>query len=264
MTLLAALLAASQAASQPAPQPPPAPPSYPAAPLAAARGGCSARLPLAGGVLLELGYHGGRDESYFRLWDPSWPPLRDGASHGAVLHFAPGDEEGAQSLAARTGQAGERIALYLHAGRGPERLLRIGRAGSFVLYVGDRLLGTYVLPRAEAAVTLLLACARVAAAAPPAQDEGPALESYFSTDDYPAEALRLVEQGTVRFAILVDAEGRVADCTVTVSSGSASLDEATCRIVRERMRYRPAGDPQGNAVARREADLAVTWSLPDD
>ena len=53
----------------------------------------------------------------------------------------------------------------------------------------------------------------------------------FSTDDYPLDALRKSEAGTVAVALKIGADGRVTDCVVTGSSGSASLDAQTCRIL---------------------------------
>lgn len=270
---LLAFAAAAQAAPQLAPRtgPPPPTPSIRRIPddpalawtFTARNGGCSARVPLPGGAALDLGFHPGRDENYFSLSDPAWPPFRDGASVNASLRFAPGEEEPAVATTARSPRSGGRVLLFLRPARGEERLRRIGRFGIFVLFLGDRNIGAYGLPQAEAGVARLIACAREAGAgAPSGQRQGPALNTYFTTDDYPREALRRREQGTVTFSILVGPDGRVADCTVTGSSGSASLDAATCRILRERARYRPARDPQGNAVAGREDGLAVTWSLP--
>lgn len=87
------------------------------------------------------------------------------------------------------------------------------------------------------------------------------LASYLSTDDYPAAALRNNEQGRVTVILDVAPTGRVNNCIVTESSGSATLDSTTCRIMRSRPRYRPARNPRGVAVADR--DLAIVrWQLP--
>jgi TonB family protein len=87
------------------------------------------------------------------------------------------------------------------------------------------------------------------------------LASYFSDDDYPAVALRAEEEGTVSFRLTIDADGRVADCQVTASSGSAALDSATCRILRSRARYSPARDARGRPTIGSDA-ARVTWRLP--
>lgn len=66
----------------------------------------------------------------------------------------------------------------------------------------------------------------------------------FTGDDYPAEALQRNEQGTTVVRIHVSADGHVASCLVDQSSGSTSLDAATCRIISERARW-----PQRNEAS---------------
>ena len=97
----------------------------------------------------------------------------------------------------------------------------------------------------------------------PPRDDRPDLLTYFSVDDYPSAALRSDEQGTVGARVDIDATGRVTTCTVTGSSGSASLDSTTCRIMRSRVRYRPARDASGRPV-RGTATLRVMWRLPPE
>ena len=89
------------------------------------------------------------------------------------------------------------------------------------------------------------------------------LSTYFSTDDYPAAALRGLEQGTTGFRLSIGADGRVFNCVVTRSSGSAALDAATCRILRSRARYRPARDTVGNPMTGSDSGR-VTWRLPEE
>ncbi|HEV7661562.1 MAG TPA: TonB family protein [Allosphingosinicella sp.] len=89
------------------------------------------------------------------------------------------------------------------------------------------------------------------------------LNYYFSTDDYPAAALRGNEQGTTGFRLTIGTNGRVTACMVTLSSGSAALDQATCRILRSRARYIPARDSYGNPVEGSDSGR-VTWRLPAD
>ena len=47
---------------------------------------------------------------------------------------------------------------------------------------------------------------------------------------------------------IVGTNGRVTDCAVTRSSGNAELDTATCRLIKRRLRYRPARDAQGRPI----------------
>lgn len=66
--------------------------------------------------------------------------------------------------------------------------------------------------------------------------------------DYPHAALRAGIEGTVTVRISVAASGRVSDCAIARSSGSAELDATTCRLIRQRFRYRPAKDTEGRNV----------------
>jgi protein TonB len=85
----------------------------------------------------------------------------------------------------------------------------------------------------------------------------------FAPDDYPAAALRNHEQGTTRYRVEIGAEGRVTNCAITGSSGSALLDQTTCRIVSRWARFAPARDSAGNLVTdSREAE--VSWRIGGD
>jgi TonB family protein len=83
-----------------------------------------------------------------------------------------------------------------------------------------------------------------------------------SDDDYPAEAIRKGEQGTVGFRLAVSPEGLVTDCSVIASSGSAILDGQTCRLMSERARFTPARDVRGGAAAD-TVQARIRWILPE-
>jgi len=114
-------------------------------------------------------------------------------------------------------------------------------------------------PPPEAALEPIPA-APVPLAAVPARPVVP-LASLFSTDDYPAAALRAEEEGVVHFALLIGPEGRVRHCALVASSGSAALDSATCRILRSRARYRPGRDAAGRPAWDWQGGR-MSWSLP--
>lgn len=93
---------------------------------------------------------------------------------------------------------------------------------------------------------------------PPApQTDWPPI-SLFTSDDYPAAAMRGNDEGMVRYRLEIGPNGRVSSCAITASSGSAPLDNATCRILTTRSRFRPAQDSAGNAVPDAR-DGEVTW-----
>lgn len=89
------------------------------------------------------------------------------------------------------------------------------------------------------------------------------LGEIFGEADYPWPALIRSEQGVVRLEVSVDPAGSVEGCRVTDSSGSERLDEATCRILRERARYAPARNSDGDQVADR-VTAQINWQLPPE
>lgn len=86
---------------------------------------------------------------------------------------------------------------------------------------------------------------------------------FFGADDYPTEAISASEQGRVIAKLWIDATGKVVSCTVTVSSGSVSLDRTTCKIALEKVSFTPATDRRGRPVAAAYT-LPVRWVLPTD
>lgn len=95
----------------------------------------------------------------------------------------------------------------------------------------------------------------------PAKAPG-ALATLFSSDDYPAEAIRAREEGAVGFRLTVGKDGRVTGCAVTASSGSAILDSTTCQLIASRARFQPARDHQGRPTEDSFSGRIV-WRLPE-
>jgi protein TonB len=112
---------------------------------------------------------------------------------------------------------------------------------------------------APSSVTVITRCAGGAAAAVPLGSPA----SWITSDDYPPKALRLGQEGRVGVAYVIGIEGRVADCRVTASSGSAVLDAASCDILFRRASYTPARDAAGCPIASRRA-LAIRWQIPKE
>lgn len=87
------------------------------------------------------------------------------------------------------------------------------------------------------------------------------LPRLFSSSDYPPDALRNDQGGTVAVVLLIDTDGKVADCTLTQTSGAAALDAQTCAIIRQRARYKPAKGLDGKPA--RDVDSArIRWIIP--
>jgi TonB family protein len=76
----------------------------------------------------------------------------------------------------------------------------------------------------------------------------PNMASLVSAADYPAAAKAAKHSGRVGFILDVGADGRVTKCSVFESSGSDILDQATCRILRERVLASPGRNAAGVAV----------------
>ena len=98
------------------------------------------------------------------------------------------------------------------------------------------------------------------AATPKATAIDPA--SWFSSDDYPLEAVKQGVQGSVTFEVDVDAAGKPTACRIAVSSGSPILDQRTCEIVSEKGQFKPAVGPGGRPVAGRYSNRAI-WKMPN-
>lgn len=87
--------------------------------------------------------------------------------------------------------------------------------------------------------------------------------SWVTNDDYPADALGKGEKGPVKFALSVDPHGRPTGCRIVESSGSASLDQTTCRVMLARGNFRPATDQAGKAIAGLW-EHGVKWQSPTE
>jgi len=87
------------------------------------------------------------------------------------------------------------------------------------------------------------------------------MRTLFSADDYPAEAQRKGEEGTVQAELTVDQNGRVSACRVVRSSGSTSLDTASCSLLTRRGRFTPARDAEGRAVVNKITSPPIVWRL---
>jgi protein TonB len=86
------------------------------------------------------------------------------------------------------------------------------------------------------------------------------LQGLIRSDDYPPSALDREEQGTLSVSLSVGANGRVSGCSVASSSGSKTLDQATCRILTSRAKFTPARDSSGNPTTG-TVSQRITWRI---
>jgi len=63
-----------------------------------------------------------------------------------------------------------------------------------------------------------------------------------------------MDRGTVGLSVRVTPEGRASNCRVVRSSGSPQADALMCQLTEAYVRFRPARDPSGRAIAQ-----DVTW-----
>ena len=87
--------------------------------------------------------------------------------------------------------------------------------------------------------------------------------NWVTTNDYPTRELREELEGTTRYRLAISAEGRVTNCSVTSSSGSAGLDRAACDNLQHRARFEPATDENGARTAGSYSGT-VTWRIPEE
>jgi len=84
----------------------------------------------------------------------------------------------------------------------------------------------------------------------------------FSSDAYPAEALKKREQGTAAARVSYDQDGRPTACHIVQSSGSPSLDATTCRLLIAKGKFNLGRANDGQPVVS-EGRVKVRWTLPE-
>lgn len=87
--------------------------------------------------------------------------------------------------------------------------------------------------------------------------------SWFSDEDYPVAANLDGTEGKAGFKLGIGLDGRVADCAITVGSGSEVLDETTCTILKQRARFKPATNAKGVIVPGVYSGM-ITWRIPQN
>ncbi|CAA9509062.1 MAG: hypothetical protein AVDCRST_MAG09-1475 [uncultured Sphingomonas sp.] len=86
------------------------------------------------------------------------------------------------------------------------------------------------------------------------------LTGLIRSEDYPAINIRNNQTGRVKVVLLVGADGKVADCSLTETSGVAALDAQTCVLIKDRAKLRPAIGADGRP-ARDVVVQAVHWLI---
>lgn len=108
-------------------------------------------------------------------------------------------------------------------------------------------------------VTVPEAAADYSVARSPSPLSNPA--TWVTPADYPAVARLAGAEGTTGFRLEVDSLGQVTSCEVVSPSGSTALDQATCFLVSQRARFRPAQDVAGKPKPGQYSSR-IRWVLP--
>ncbi len=83
-----------------------------------------------------------------------------------------------------------------------------------------------------------------------------------TADDYPQASIRAEEEGSVVARYVIGTDGKVVDgtCTIQKSSGHSRLDDATCRVIERRFRFRPA--QQNGEPVQETRTQGFRWQIP--
>ncbi|MBX3562316.1 MAG: energy transducer TonB [Sphingomonas sp.] len=148
---------------------------------------------------------------------------------------------------------------------------RLARSAALSIEAGGQTLISLPLPNAEGAVQALRMCndnllsqwgVDVALWNSLRTRPEPIAElvTIFTPGDYPSAAFHRGVSGALVIRYTVDVDGRVSACAVAESSGHASLDEGTCRLMLSRGRFRPAIGADGEPVATQMV-IPVRWEM---
>lgn len=133
----------------------------------------------------------------------------------------------------------------------------LGKSSSLHLLAGKDLDQRFADPQIGPALRVLDACVadlRAAWNIGPNGAKSPALrtfatagdfESLFTSRDLPQAGIGLNYAAPVGFVLLIDEAGRIADCTVTETSGGAALDAQSCAVPTRFAKFKPAVGADG-------------------
>lgn len=111
----------------------------------------------------------------------------------------------------------------------------------------------------------VIAPPRPPAPPPPRQSQARSLsgnlQNLISGDDYPSSAMDNNETGSVTVMLTVGPSGRVTGCSITSSTASSTLQNATCRLLSARARFSPAQDENGNPTSSSFGPTRIVWQL---
>ena len=84
---------------------------------------------------------------------------------------------------------------------------------------------------------------------------------WFGRKAYPPVALRAHQEGRVVFMLDINEKGVPTACKIAAGSGSEPLDVGTCAISLAHLRFKPALEASGKAIASTYL-MSVRWVIP--
>jgi protein TonB len=79
---------------------------------------------------------------------------------------------------------------------------------------------------------------------------------------YPERARERGEEGTVEYRVDVDRDGALRSCEIIKSSGHSQLDQATCELMIQHVKFAPDVNEEGRPLES-IFQGTIVWKLPD-
>ena len=151
-----------------------------------------------------------------------------------------------------------------------EKITLAGVRDTLAIHAGREYRQSFAVPGIERALPMLATCATQLRAAYKVSEADVAgivtepvgrVAEIFSTKDYPTEAVRNGQYGTIGVLVWIETSGRISTCEIIESNAAAVLEQTTCDLLKMRARFTPARDAAGNAV-RAPSFARIRWQLP--
>ncbi len=256
-------------------------------------GSCSAIASYGRDILVRVSHDLARNEAHFSVVRPVWRSIEEGRRYQLRIDFSNGNYyDGPPNAGVHIGEGDTRSSGITATLNGREFLADFAGAAWMEIRVEGTLIASLNLRGTRAVMSQVRACSARAfredtrdpfARLPssPPTPTSPLLEGVrrppnssappsiarlrsgsISNADMPMSSIRAGSSGTTRITMLVDATGVATDCSVTGSSGDATLDAWTCTLAVRRFRFTPATRNGQNVVGT--YSQSVRWVLPDD
>lgn len=222
-----------------------------------------------------------QQDAYFTIYNQNWTTV-DGKSYDLNYNFGQKSYDGSSIGLKSNGSLGKGLSIRVNdefmSSLASSQSLSITRNGSVVddlnLSGSSEAVSIFrnCLASAKKVIATKIAQEEALAHIPfnPFKDETinkpPAPRNpagWVSSNDYPSAARQDKLQGKTTFEVQVSPTGQATNCTVIETSGHSILDDATCRVVLRRARFKPATDANGDPTIGL-FQTSITWSPPEN